>query len=64
MKMVYRACKKCKRITTEKTCPVHGNEKTTTEWFGFLIISEPEVSIIAKRAGISEAGNYAIKVRQ
>ncbi|BAB59626.1 DNA-directed RNA polymerase E'' [Thermoplasma volcanium GSS1] len=64
MKVQYRACKKCKRLTPEKTCPIHPDEKTTTEWFGFLIITEPEFSAIAKRAGISEPGMYAIKVRQ
>ncbi|HLH85740.1 MAG TPA: transcription elongation factor subunit Spt4 [Thermoplasmataceae archaeon] len=64
MKQVYRACKKCKLITTEKNCPIHGDERTTTEWFGFTIITEPTVSNIAKKAGITEHGAYAIKVRQ
>jgi DNA-directed RNA polymerase subunit E" len=64
MKQIYRACKKCKLITTEKNCPIHGDEKTTTEWFGFTIFTEPKLSAIAERAGISEPGSYAIKVRQ
>ncbi len=64
MKQTYRACKKCKLITTEKNCPIHGEEKTSTEWFGFIIISEPKLSSIADRAGVLEPGSYAIKVRQ
>ncbi|MFG1546273.1 MAG: transcription elongation factor subunit Spt4, partial [Thermoplasmataceae archaeon] len=51
MKQVYRACKKCHLITTEKNCPIHGEEKTSTEWFGFVIVTEPKLSIIAERAG-------------
>ncbi|MEM3675885.1 MAG: transcription elongation factor subunit Spt4 [Thermoplasmataceae archaeon] len=64
MKQVYRACKKCKLLTTEKNCPIHGEERTTTEWFGFTIITEPSISSIAKKAGITSRGFYAIKVRQ
>lgn len=64
MKTVYRACKKCKRITSEKVCPVHGEEKTSMEWTGFIIIEEPNQSSIAERAGIDMEGIYAIKVRQ
>lgn len=64
MKLVYRACKKCKRITSEKVCPVHGDEKTTTDWTGFLLIAEPKESAIAHRADIDMEGMYAIKVRQ
>ncbi len=64
MKEVFRACKKCKRITVEKVCPVHGEEKTTTDWMGFIYIVEPKVSSIADRAGTDMPGMYAIKVRQ
>lgn len=63
MKEVLRACKKCKRITVEKTCSIHGEEKTTEDWSGFLIISEPTESIISQKAEIDMAGMYAIKVR-
>lgn len=64
MKNVLRACKKCRLLTEEKNCPIHGEEKTTESWSGFLLISEPSESIIASRAGIDKAGMYAIKVRQ
>jgi DNA-directed RNA polymerase subunit E" len=64
VKQEYRACKKCKLLTTEKNCPIHANEKTTSEWYGFVIIIDPVHSEIAKRANITEPGAYAIRVRQ
>jgi DNA-directed RNA polymerase subunit E" len=64
MKQVNRACKKCKRITIEKNCAFHPEEKTTPDWLGFVIVTEPLNSTIAARAGVSEKGAYAIKVRQ
>lgn len=64
MKEIFRACKKCKRLTVEKICPVHGEEKTTTDWMGFIYIVEPKVSSISDRAGTDMQGMYAIKVRQ
>ncbi len=63
MKPIYKACKECKRLTSEKLCPYHGDSKMSSEWFGFIIISDPKTSIIAKRAAITEQGIYAIKVR-
>lgn len=64
MKKELRACKKCKTLTEEKNCPVHGDEKTSTDWYGFLLVSEPGESTIANQAGIQRVGMYAIKVRQ
>ncbi|EQD45502.1 DNA-directed RNA polymerase, RpoE2, archaeal [mine drainage metagenome] len=63
MKPVYKACKVCKRLTSEKLCPYHGDSKMSSEWFGFIIVSERKNSIIAKRAAINDQGIYAIKVR-
>ncbi len=57
-----RACRVCKRVTEEMKCPVCGGE-TVLEWKGFLFILQPEKSLVAKKAGIKEAGEYAIKVR-
>ncbi|MCL4480548.1 MAG: DNA-directed RNA polymerase subunit E'' [Candidatus Thermoplasmatota archaeon] len=63
MKEVLRACKKCKLLTIERNCPIHGEEKTTEEWSGFVLISEPTESVIAQKASIRMPGMYAIKVR-
>ncbi|GGM75576.1 hypothetical protein GCM10007108_11890 [Thermogymnomonas acidicola] len=63
-KAEYRACRKCKRLTTDEVCSVHPEEKTTNEWAGFVIIEDPEHSVIAEAGGYREKGRYAIKVRQ
>lgn len=57
--MKLRACRVCKRVTEEQKC--HGD--TVLEWKGYIYILNPEKSIIAKRAGINQVGEYAIKVR-
>jgi DNA-directed RNA polymerase subunit E" len=62
MAKTYKACKICKRLTTEDVCPVHGEERTKPDWFGFLIINDIH-SEIARKADIKEPGIYAIKVR-
>ncbi|MCL4328493.1 MAG: DNA-directed RNA polymerase subunit E'' [Candidatus Thermoplasmatota archaeon] len=63
MKTVYRACKKCKSLTDAKNCPHHPEERTTTEWFGFVFVESPEESVIAQESGLKSKGRYAIKVR-
>lgn len=64
MKKDLRACKKCKTLTEERNCPIHGDEKTSDDWYGFLMITEPGESTIAHKADIERPGMYAIKVRQ
>jgi DNA-directed RNA polymerase subunit E" len=51
-------------LTVDKNCIYHPEEKTTEEWFGFLMVNEPAHSLLAKSSGITEPGKYAIKVRQ
>lgn len=57
-----RACKSCKRIMKEETCPVC-NASTTQYCTGYLGVVDPEKSEIAKRRDIVEQGQYALKVR-
>ncbi len=56
-----RACKRCKRITTEDVCPYCGGE-TTTEWQGYVFILNSKLSIIAKEMNAQD-GEYALRVR-
>ncbi len=56
-----QACRRCKRITTEKVCPYCGSTDLTTSWKGSLIILDPD-SEIAKMLEIKEKGRYAIYV--
>ncbi len=56
-----RACRKCKRITKEKECPIcHG--ETTDEWHGYVFILNSKLSRIAKEMN-AENGEYALRVR-
>ncbi|MCL4332502.1 MAG: DNA-directed RNA polymerase subunit E'' [Candidatus Thermoplasmatota archaeon] len=63
MKVEYRACRKCKLLVDAKNCPVHPEEKTTKEWFGFVFIESPDESTLARESGFTSKGRYAIKVR-
>lgn len=57
-----RACKKCKMIIEGETCPLC-KSPTSQYWSGFLGITDPDHSEIAKKLGIKIPGEYALKVR-
>lgn len=57
-----RACKSCHRITEDGTCPVC-KIPTSQYWSGYLGVTDPEKSEIARRMGIKIPGQYAMKVR-
>ena len=57
-----KACKVCRYLVAEDTCPVCGGEMSK-EWQGYLIIMEHAKSEIAKKSGINVDGKYALKVR-
>lgn len=60
--MVKKACKVCKRLVEGDKCPYHPNAKLVENWKGRVIILDPENSEIAKKLGITEAGEYALRV--
>ncbi len=60
--MKENACKECKKLTKLDVCEVC-KSKTTANWIGFVAISDPETSQIAKQMGIKIKGKYALKVR-
>jgi len=57
------ACRNCKfiNINTE-VCKNCGSNKLTKEWYGYLVVIDPEKSLIAKKLGIKIPGKYALKV--
>lgn len=58
-----KACRDCRRVVgEEKRCPVCGGDTFTTFWRGYVIISDPENSEIAKKMGISVTGKYALQL--
>ena len=60
---VEKACKKCKRIVTEKQCPICKSQELTPHWRGLVVILDPEKSEMAKQLNIELPGQYALKVR-
>jgi DNA-directed RNA polymerase subunit E" len=56
------ACKVCKLLVMGQKCPRHPDAKLTESWKGRIIILDPTTSEIAKKMGITEKGEYAIRV--
>ncbi len=61
--MAELACRNCKYINVEAViCRNCGSSELTKEWFGYIIILDPEKSEIAKMLGINNPGKYALRV--
>jgi len=61
--MTELACRKCKYISINAAvCKNCGSTDLTREWYGYVIILEPEKSEIAKKLGIKVPGKFALKV--
>jgi DNA-directed RNA polymerase subunit E" len=56
------ACRKCKRVTTEKVCPGCKSSDLTPDWSGVVLVVDPTNSEISKTLAITQKGKYAIKV--
>jgi DNA-directed RNA polymerase subunit E" len=56
------ACRKCKRVTTEKVCPGCKSSDLTPDWSGVVLVVDPTNSEISKTLSITQKGKYAIKV--
>ena len=57
-----KACKRCRTFVKGNECPTCKTSDLTTSWKGRVIIFNTE-SEIAKKMGIKEKGEYAIKIR-
>ncbi|MBT6995631.1 DNA-directed RNA polymerase subunit E'' [Candidatus Woesearchaeota archaeon] len=57
-----KVCKKCKILVEGNTCPICKGNQFTDSWKGRIIITDPEKSIIAKKAELKIKGEYAVKV--
>ena len=56
------ACRKCKRVTTEKVCPGCKSSDLTPDWSGVVLVVDPINSEVSKTLAITQKGKYAIKV--
>lgn len=60
--MAEKACKQCHRVVGGNLCPVCKDSQVTTSWKGFIVISDPEKSELAKKLGIKIPGKYALRL--
>lgn len=60
--MVLKACTHCSLLTEKEQCPLCKNP-TSSNWSGLLIITDVEESEVARELGITEPGEYALRVR-
>ncbi len=56
------ACRICRRILQSNICPVCKSTDVSTSWKGLLVVLDAD-SEIAKAAGITAPGKYAVKVK-
>ena len=56
------ACKICKRILKSNFCPVCKTNEVTKSWKGVLIVFDSD-SELARAAGITASGKYAVRVK-
>jgi DNA-directed RNA polymerase subunit E" len=60
--MPEKACKICRRIVKGNLCPLCKSTDVTTSWKGLIVVINPD-SEIAKEAGITAPGKYAVRVK-
>jgi len=61
--MKKKACKRDKLFVEKDKCPIcHGNQ-FSENWKGRVMVFDPNLSEIAKKAGFTVKGEYAIKIR-
>ena len=58
-----KACKICNTIYEGDKCPKCGSKESTENFKGRIVVFDLEKSEIAKKLGIKEKGNFAIKTR-
>ncbi|MFO8016534.1 MAG: transcription elongation factor subunit Spt4 [Candidatus Woesearchaeota archaeon] len=58
-----KVCKDCKLFYDGSECPNCKSNQTATSWKGRISILDTENSRIAKKIGIENSGEYAIKIR-
>ena len=60
--MAEKACKICRRLVKSNFCPVCKTSELTKNWKGILVVIDAN-SEIAKEAGITAPGKYAVRVK-
>jgi len=60
--MAEKACKSCRRLIKGNLCPICKSNDITASWRGVLVVMNAD-SEIAKEAGITAPGKYAVRVK-
>jgi len=60
--MAEKACRVCRRLVKGSICPICKSTDLTKSWRGSLVIIDA-TSEIAKEAGITAPGKYAVRVK-
>jgi len=60
--MKKKACKKCKIFVEGSECSICKGNQFVQNWKGRIYISDSSRSDIAKKIGVEQKGEYAIKV--
>ena len=58
-----KACRNCKRITDDETCPVCKENQFASAWQGRIFVSDEKKSLIAEKVKLTAPGEYAIKLK-
>jgi DNA-directed RNA polymerase subunit E" len=61
--MTEKACKKCRAIVTGDACLLCQSTELTRSWEGYVIMFNPEGSLIAEAIGAKVPGKYALKIK-
>ena len=60
--MTEKACRSCKRLIKGNVCPTCKSSELTTTWKGIVVVFDAN-SEIAKEAGITAPGKYAVRMK-
>jgi len=58
-----RACRNCRIIIEEASCPICRGTELSDDFSGLLVVLDPEGSQLAEKMEIKEEGQYALKIR-
>jgi len=61
--MRRQACRTCKIFVDGDTCPLCKQSNLSPNWQGRIFFLDPAKSFIAHQMGVTEKGEYALKVR-
>ena len=64
-----KACRQCRRVFEDEegaqkitNCPNCQGTQFTTFWRGYVVITDPEKSEIARKMGIANPGKFALRL--